>query len=247
MCPQLSYSHSFQANCGPNQFFCDEECMDLILLCDGDVDCDDGLDERNCDSKPEPDSPEDLFDDEMNYEDDYNQLPVDYVDEIDYNFEPQQPDRDQNTTQSRQHREDKVPVASLVSCGSTGQQIARKQVCDGKYDCLNRLDEVMCPANCSTDEVRCNSGLTCVKRRKLCDGTYDCDDKSDEVNCVRVGERSGSKFSLSSSLASKCYVTQFTCPTKLYMKSCINFDRVCDRSADCIDRHDELGCGKLVD
>lgn len=57
------------------------------------------------------------------------------------------------------------------------------QVCDGRRDCADGIDEADCPPpRCPGDQFRCRNGQ-CVPRYLQCNGHVDCRDGSDETEC----------------------------------------------------------------
>lgn len=59
------------------------------------------------------------------------------------------------------------------------------QVCDGKSQCRDQSDELVCSDKNKSFEHRCGDGNRSIPKKFMCDGERDCLDGSDEVGCSK--------------------------------------------------------------
>uniref|UniRef100_A0A1I8IQE6 VWFD domain-containing protein n=1 Tax=Macrostomum lignano TaxID=282301 RepID=A0A1I8IQE6_9PLAT len=110
---------------------------------------------------------------------------------------------------------------------TNGACIPREQVCDRKFDCLDRSDEKDCtPVNttCSVAFFQCQRDGNCIPESKRCDGKAHCSDGSDEFDCQKCTDS-----------------LYYLCPVS---GECIHRRQLCDGRIDCgfNDKSDESDC-----
>ncbi|XP_042874255.1 G-protein coupled receptor GRL101-like isoform X2 [Penaeus japonicus] len=94
--------------------------------------------------------------------------------------------------------------------------------CDRKVDCLHGDDELLCPrTECQEGEWQCESGQ-CIRLENRCDLGFHCLDKSDEMNCDNHTCGKGYR---------QCQTGQ-----------CLLEEFWCDHFPDCFDHSDEKRC-----
>ncbi|XP_069115040.1 basement membrane-specific heparan sulfate proteoglycan core protein-like isoform X2 [Argopecten irradians] len=231
--------------CKADQFTCEDgECVDGRYRCDGQYDCYDQSDEKEC-------APVTCIEGEVKCRSTPQCIPQAFLcnsqedcsDGSDEEDCPVVPCTDQQFQCSsgqcidKNLRCDSVSDCSdgtdelacqSVPCKPTefrcemGQCIDKSLRCDGANDCPDTSDELDCPS-CLPNQFQCKDGIQCVAKEYKCDGYQDCNDNSDETDCAR------------------CPEGQHKCDND----ECVKQDALCDGIIDCADRSDESpdNCG----
>lgn len=122
------------------------------------------------------------------------------------------------------------------TCGS-GRCIPLSWRCDSDDDCFDNTDELNCPPTvCRPSEFRCENGRQCIREIYRCDGYADCSDRSDERQCAGTSRAA-------TAVTRACRSDEFQCSTS---KICIPNRWRCDGSEDCDDGSDELSCRNVT-
>ncbi|GAB1293100.1 Predicted gene, 19410 [Apodemus speciosus] len=112
---------------------------------------------------------------------------------------------------------------------ANGQCISSSLHCDGNRDCLDHSDEEGCPVawslQCAEGAMKCQKSGECVLAEWICDHDVDCKDGSDEKDC-------GLKVI-------SCGPRQWACGSG---DQCVPDFWHCDGQSDCRDGSDEAGC-----
>ncbi|XP_076823399.1 prolow-density lipoprotein receptor-related protein 1-like isoform X2 [Clavelina lepadiformis] len=220
------------ANCGPyfcrpGQYQCANSTADSSVcispsgICDGDPECPDRSDERNCDTyvclstqfKCRRSTPPRCIPDFQRC-DGIHQCDSD-EDEFDCPVE---------TCKSNEFRCESLSTSSNRSEPVVHQCRPRAWLCDGDSDCVNGVDEKNCSQHtCNSDEFRCASSGRCLPKKWTCDGETDCADGSDENDKL---------------CNATCDHLEFQCKSG----DCISARFRCDNDEDCYDGSDEINC-----
>nr|XP_006817538.1 PREDICTED: low-density lipoprotein receptor-related protein 1-like [Saccoglossus kowalevskii] len=232
-------------SCSPGQFQCSTLCIPVSWVCDGEADCQDAQDEKDCEMK-------DCQDDEFRCTNGRcisHDLHCDQTDDCGDATDEQEcvstcssedftclsdgrclpiswvcdGDDDCADGLDELHCEhlDNNCEPSMFQCKYSC--IPLRWICDGEADCHEGTDEENCSDICNDDNYQCGSG-ECIPKYWQCDGTSDCDDASDE-NCTIAD-------------TSQCLQTQFECSNG----NCVLMEYVCNGHDDCGDQSDE-NCG----
>uniref|UniRef100_A0A671K6H9 Si:dkey-88l16.3 n=1 Tax=Sinocyclocheilus anshuiensis TaxID=1608454 RepID=A0A671K6H9_9TELE len=224
-----------------------KECVLYSHVCDGEKDCKDGSDERNCERKCK----------KGQFQCAHGRMCIDM--KLVCDGTPQCQDRSDEINCMKLSEECRHPCDNKTRCVpetflcdgerdcvdgtdeancvvepcsgdrfqcSNGQCVALALRCDGYVDCRDHSDEKGCPQppHCPVEQ-RCPHTHECLLKEWLCDGDQDCSDGSDERNC---------KLTLL-----KCGEFQWSCASKT---QCIATTWRCDGVKDCKDESDESGC-----
>ncbi|XP_055528067.1 prolow-density lipoprotein receptor-related protein 1 [Wyeomyia smithii] len=205
-CPEFS--------CESGQFQCDNNrCISPNSICDGENQCGDESDEKDCDD----------------YECFSSQFKCSRSGEK--NAFCLDGHRQCDGTQDCPNGEDEVGCEKTscadhqFKCGS-GKCITKVWACDGDIDCTDGSDERDCGhRTCGENEFRCNKGR-CIPVSWRCDGEEDCADGEDEKDNCKPPE------------TITCEASYFRCNNS----KCIPGRWRCDYENDCGDNSDEVNC-----
>ena len=152
--------------CSFSEFYCNASntCIPISFRCDGEYDCSDHSDERNC---KKPTCKKNQFQCE-------NGKCVSVADKCDG-----ENDCGDNSDENVKHCTEKTCANFQFTCSESLYCIPRAWVCDGDEDCLNRDDEANCPTvRCSKSEFRCRNKRECIpvsyllEKSKFCHLTF---------------------------------------------------------------------------
>lgn len=231
-------------------------CIPLLLLCDGQQDCDNGKDEEGCVLEPlHSPCPTDHFtcwnqqclkldwvcDGDNDCGDDSDELMCPQKNCTEEEFKCNngncvltkwQCDGDDDCRDGSDEKCVHQCSKTQFKCTINGTCIDKSWVCDKEFDCQDKSDESSCGIDelyCGQQEFTCLQSHTCIPLEKRCDKVNDCNDWEDEIGC---------DFQLSQNI---CKNGDFQCDSGL----CINANWRCDGQRDCQDHSDELNCTQV--
>ncbi|XP_072017957.1 uncharacterized protein [Amphiura filiformis] len=191
--PVTDLTGSLSGQCGRLEFRCEDgRCIMGRARCDGNPDCRDGSDERNCASIVQ-NPPCSVWDFDCGdgscvdrrgrcdrYPDCQNEADEANCDAV----QPKLPSEEPLMPTTPIHTNGRDPPCDGFLCPD-GYCIPGSWVCDGDYDCGDYSDEQsnLCPGRyVPCNGFRCSDGF-CIRGSWECDGDNDCGDYSDEQNC----------------------------------------------------------------
>ncbi|KAG8509659.1 Low-density lipoprotein receptor-related protein 2 [Galemys pyrenaicus] len=242
--------------CSRSSVFCrnGKECVSREKLCDGEQDCLDGSDEKNCSQFCNRPGVFQCLDGNKCIEEKYHC------------------DGAQQCLDGSDERDCWKPMEDcFLRCDNKTRCIPKSWLCDGNPDCSDKRDEQGCVhEKCNTSEFRCENGQ-CISYSLHCDGNRDCLDHSDEEGCPVAGLLQCPPGEVKCPRSGECVLAEWVCDHDLDCKdgadekdcdpkelqcgsrqwSCASRDQCvpdswrCDGQRDCRDGSDEAGCPPL--
>uniref|UniRef100_A0A4W2G8B7 Very low density lipoprotein receptor n=1 Tax=Bos indicus x Bos taurus TaxID=30522 RepID=A0A4W2G8B7_BOBOX len=203
-----------KAKCEANQFQCTNgRCITLLWKCDGDEDCTDGSDEKNCVKKTCAESDFVCNNGQC--------VPNRWQCDGD-------PDCEDGSDESPEQCRNVTCSSDEFTC-SSGRCISRNFMCNGQDDCSDGSDELDCaPPTCGPHEFQCSTS-SCIPISWVCDDDADCSDQSDE-SLEQCGRQPV--------IHTRCPASEIQCGSG----ECIHKKWRCDGDPDCKDGSDEVNC-----
>ena len=212
---------NLEQECLENQFQCsDGACIPAEFVCNGNSNCNDDLDEENCDTESStslPENPAGSF--------------SDFIRSPQAEFIECQPEEFQ-CKQEIYCIPERWRCDNYIDCNDGTDEMD----CELTWNNSRKKRQ----EDCNKDQFQCQTSGFCIPRIWLCDGTEECSDGSDEANCPQFFENDTSiQSSNKLAIRSTCEEDEFECEAT---KDCIPKRWVCDGFEDCNDNSDEIDC-----
>ncbi|XP_016314366.1 low-density lipoprotein receptor-related protein 2 isoform X1 [Sinocyclocheilus anshuiensis] len=241
-CKDGSDEQDCEYQCKADQFQCahGRMCIDRKRVCDGTPQCQDRSDEldcfsrsleckHQCDNKTRCIPESFLCDGEKDCVDATDEANCSEIKRGDINLVTL------NKGNKEQGLQPPPPVCRSPSmmCPGTSLCISQIRLCDGKIDCPDGSDEVLCVDACSKPgDFLCKDRRKCIDGNLVCDGHSHCLDGSDEMACYMAARNS-------KPAPFRCRVGSKPCKDG---RECVLYSHVCDGEMDCKDGSDERDC-----
>ncbi|XP_070408848.1 prolow-density lipoprotein receptor-related protein 1 isoform X2 [Nothobranchius furzeri] len=203
------------------------KCISQYQLCDGQRDCPDGFDEKDCVVRCE--NPDDFLCSDQRKCIPQTQVCDGRAQCPDGSDEKRCQSEDLSATSNKAPSTRPVPLkcrTGFKPCKNGLECIMYSHVCDGEMDCQDGSDEEGCESLCKAGEFLCSHGRKCIPQEQVCDGRSDCQDRSDELDC-----------SIRSEGCSRRCDNNTRCLPQTFL---------CDGERDCADASDEENCGVVA-
>ncbi|CAI9722758.1 atrial natriuretic peptide-converting enzyme-like isoform X3 [Octopus vulgaris] len=218
---QAPVTTTLSLDCQVNEMYCTytNTCILLSWKCDGENDCPNGEDEKDCDIVTTTRAPVTT-----------TQAPV-------------------TTTLSLDCEVNEMYCTSTKTCILLSWKCDGENDCpngEDEKDCVivttTQAPVTIFPLGCSANEMYCSASKTnCIPLAWKCDGQNDCPDGEDEEDCDRV---TTTQAPVTTTLSLDCRVNEMYCTAT---KSCILLSWKCDGQNDCPDGEDEKDCDYTLD
>ena len=186
--PEYEEEESGDVECDERMMMCGVtgQCISLRWRCDGDLDCEDGSDEENCEVIVTRNMTQKCGSNEFQCIKGAGCVQYDWLCDGDADCADWSDEDTVNCDKFKPKIEACLPTQ--LTCTNSSQCIFADQLCDGTYDCKNGSDEENCDyvetTNSSKDECdkKCMNDV-CLDESQVCDGKDDCTDGEDEEDC----------------------------------------------------------------